>query len=196
MAHGQLSRRPTARDRLPPHAGGAHHALGERVLLARTFVERTADLQRPSDALLRREVGARSRRAEHGRHPARRRQLRRHHHHRLDEIRHDRRAGIVTRRQRRARGPRLPALDHPALLPRSRHRAALAFLLRLAVRAQRPRLSHLRRVERARAPRPRADARPAAPHRAVGVGARPLPLSRRARRRRATTCCRSSPTWR
>ena len=85
--------------------------------------------------------------------------------------------GIVARCERRARRARLPELDHAPLLPRSRDRTALALLLRLAVRPQRTCLSHLCGLERARAPRPGADTQPAAPHRAVGLGAHPLSLS-------------------
>ena len=87
---------------------------------------------------------------------------------------------------------RLPALDHPPLLPRSRHGAALAFLLRLAVRrstassiSSTPLSGHIA----ATSPR-RAGSYATSGRRSSSTSASSSP---RATRRGATTCCRSSP---
>ncbi len=114
---------------------------------------------------------------------------------RLDAVRHDRRARAVARRDGELDGRGFPSWITLPVLPRPRHRAALAFLLRLAVRAQRPRLSRLCGLRAAtfaatshrRGPQLRA-------HRRSRSGSTSASASRRARRRSATTCCRSSPT--
>ena len=106
----------------------------------------------------------------------------------------DRRARRVERGWS-ARRPGVPDLADPPELSRPGDRAALALLLRLAVRRQRPRLPPLRARRRASEARPRADGAraQAAPSPARDRRPRPAALSRGARRRAATTRCRSSP---
>ena len=127
--------------RLPPHRSGAHHPLDQRDLHHRAGDERPADLQRPPGALCRPEIQLRQSGAEPDR-PAGAGW----HDHRADadpgrHVQHHRRARPVDG-GRQAGSTRLPRLGDDPELPGSRHRTALALLLRLGIRDQRRHLSH------------------------------------------------------
>ena len=80
------------------------------------------------------------------------------------DVRYDRRARSLSQRSRGDGVARLPLVDHHPELPGSRHRPALALLLRLDLRDQRSRLHRLHTGERALAAA-RSDWPPAPRHR-------------------------------
>ena len=128
---------------LPPPAGHPAGALDQRRGAAGAADERPADLQRPPGALLgfgldlRQSVARHHQRARPRRHDPRRRDGR------FPHPRHDRRARPVEGGRHRG-GARLPVLGDAAGQPGPRHRAALAFPVRVAAGDQRGGLPALR----------------------------------------------------
>ncbi len=172
----------------------APHALDERRRADDPADERAADLQRASASLLGRQVVVHRQPPDpRDRREAMRRD-RRHGHdpHLRPRVRHDRRPRRVEDGRRPAGRARFSLVDDDPGQSVAVDGAGVALLLRLGAADQRPRVRHVLGGEPASRARPRAGPRRAGARSASRFSTTCASGIRPARRRSATTCCRSS----